>query len=195
MLGRAKAVKSKNLLTELECKKQNKVINNELIKESKESIIELKSQLIQENKTIDFSNNLLKYNNENIKFFNYNNNIYFKAKDIALLLEYKDTDDSIRDHVDNYDKFNKNYFLKNDPGEIPGSSNNTNKMNKYTEINSLLKSEHPNTIFINESGLYSLIFGSKKTEAHEFKHWVTSQVLPSIRKNGYYKTRVVKYGL
>jgi len=44
-----------------------------------------------------------------------------------------------------------------------------------------------NFIFINESGLYSLISNSKKPEAKKFKHWVTSEVLPSIRKQGYYK--------
>ena len=41
---------------------------------------------------------------------------------------------------------------------------------------------------INESGLYSLIFGSKLPKAKEFKHWVTSEVLPSIRKHGMYAT-------
>ena len=39
---------------------------------------------------------------------------------------------------------------------------------------------------INESGVYSLIFGSKLPKAKKFKHWVTSEVLPSIRKNGGY---------
>ena len=42
----------------------------------------------------------------------------------------------------------------------------------------------PQTKFINESGFYTLIFGSKKPEAESFKHWVTSEVLPSIRKTG-----------
>lgn len=41
---------------------------------------------------------------------------------------------------------------------------------------------------INESGLYSLIFGSKLESAQKFKHWVTSEILPSIRKNGIYAT-------
>ena len=44
-----------------------------------------------------------------------------------------------------------------------------------------------NTIFINESGLYSLILSSKLSSAREFKRWVTSEVLPSIRKSGSYK--------
>lgn len=44
-------------------------------------------------------------------------------------------------------------------------------------------------VFINESGLYSLIFGSKLESAKRFKHWVTSEVLPSIRKTGRYSVK------
>lgn len=44
------------------------------------------------------------------------------------------------------------------------------------------------TTLINESGLYSLILSSKLPKAKEFKHWVTSEVLPSIRKHGAYMT-------
>ena len=43
-----------------------------------------------------------------------------------------------------------------------------------------------NTIYINESGLYALIFISSKPEAKQFKRWVTSEVLPSLRKTGTY---------
>ena len=43
--------------------------------------------------------------------------------------------------------------------------------------------------FINESGFYSLILSSKQPKAKEFKHWVTSKVLPSIRKYGYYDSK------
>ena len=46
------------------------------------------------------------------------------------------------------------------------------------------------TTFINESGVYSLIFSSKQERAKEFKHWVTSEVLPSIRKTGQYNANV-----
>jgi len=45
----------------------------------------------------------------------------------------------------------------------------------------------PNTLFINESGLYSLILSSKLPQAKAFKRWVTSEVLPQIRKTGGYK--------
>ena len=46
-----------------------------------------------------------------------------------------------------------------------------------------------NTIYINESGLYALIFGSKKKEANLFKTWVCSEILPSIKKHGAYITK------
>lgn len=46
---------------------------------------------------------------------------------------------------------------------------------------------HPQTKFTNESGLYALIFNSKLKKAKEFKHWVTSEVLPSLRKTGKYE--------
>ena len=49
-----------------------------------------------------------------------------------------------------------------------------------------LKNEHKSAIFINESGLYSLILQSKLESAKEFKRWVTKNVLPSIRKTGMY---------
>jgi predicted GIY-YIG superfamily endonuclease len=49
-----------------------------------------------------------------------------------------------------------------------------------------LEREDPKTVFINESGFYSLILASKKDEAIKFKDWVTSKVLPSIRKTGSY---------
>lgn len=48
------------------------------------------------------------------------------------------------------------------------------------------KNDFMDKIFVNESGLYCLIFGSKLPKAKEFKHWVTSEVLPSIRRHGGY---------
>ena len=56
------------------------------------------------------------------------------------------------------------------------------------KTNLSLASDHPQTIYINESGLYALVLSSKMPEAKDnFKHWVTSEVLPSIRKTGEYK--------
>ena len=90
-------------------------------------------------------------------------NIWFLGKDIAKILGYSDTDQAIRKHVDEQDKYKG-------PVETTG----------YSKIG------RP-PIFINESGFYSLVLSSKLETAKKFKKWVTSQVLPSIRKFGYYK--------
>ena len=90
------------------------------------------------------------------------NNIWFRGRDIANILEYKNAYQALRIHVENEDK---TIVLKN--------STMHNREYKAT--------------YINESGFYSLILSSKKPEAKEFKHWVTSKVLPSIRKYGQYK--------
>lgn len=65
------------------------------------------------------------------------------------------------------------------------SRSSTNRCNSFS--NRLSKSSRQMYV-INESGLYSLIFGSKLESAQKFKHWVTSEILPSIRKNGIYAT-------
>ena len=93
---------------------------------------------------------------------------WFKAKDVATALKYKDTDDAIRVHVADDDKRTQGSLILN-PGVSPG-----------------LKGNWKNAKYINESGLYCLIFGSKMEEAKVFKHWVTREVLPAIRKTGSY---------
>lgn len=84
---------------------------------------------------------------------------WFVGKDVAEALGYERTADAIRQHVEEDDK---------GVGEIP-TPGGKQKMT-----------------IISESGLYALIFGSKLESAKRFKHWVTSEVLPSIRKNGFY---------
>lgn len=86
---------------------------------------------------------------------------WFVGKDIAEILKYQRTADAISSHVDDEDK---------GVGKIqtPGG------MQKV--------------ILINESGLYSLILSSKLPNAKKFKHWVTSEVLPAIRRHGAYMT-------
>lgn len=86
--------------------------------------------------------------------------IWFVGVDVAKILGYKNSRDAIAKHVDEEDK---NTVAIHDG--IPGN---------------------PNKIIINESGLYSLIFGSQLPEAKKFTRWVTSEVLPSIRKTGIY---------
>lgn len=84
---------------------------------------------------------------------------WFVAKDIAEKLGYSNPQKAVRNHVDDEDKG------VNEMG-TPGGKQNI--------------------IIINESGLYSLILKSKLPEAKQFKRWVTSEVLPSIRKDGGY---------
>jgi len=84
---------------------------------------------------------------------------WFVGKDVATALGYSDTFGALKKHVDAADKQN----CQNDSFDTPRGMT-----------------------IINESGLYSLILSSKLPSAKEFKHWVTSEVLPSIRKNGAY---------
>ena len=88
-----------------------------------------------------------------------NDEPWFVGKDVASVLGYLNTQKAIRDHVDDEDRLGERIVLSGQ-----------NRM----------------TIFINESGLYSLILSSKLPQAKEFKRWVTSEVLPQIRKTGGY---------
>ena len=94
--------------------------------------------------------------------------IWFRSKDIAKALGYEKTRNAIFKHVNDDDKS----ILED--------------LRRGPQIRAPFKNEQGGSIFINESGLYSLIFGSKLESAKEFKRWVTSQVLPSIRKTGRY---------
>ena len=85
---------------------------------------------------------------------------YFVGKDVAEILGYERTTKAIRDHVDD-----------EDVDEIP-IQDSIGRMQ--------------NTPLINESGLYSLILSSKLPAAKRFKRWVTSEVLPAIRRHGLY---------
>lgn len=84
---------------------------------------------------------------------------WFVGKDVAEILGYKDTSDAMKKHVDIEDKLTRRFA---DSGQ-----------NREMYI-------------INESGLYSLILSSKMPKAKEFKRWVTSEVIPAIRKTGGY---------
>ena len=87
-------------------------------------------------------------------------NVWFCEEDVAKILGYKDTNQAIRKHVDYEDQ-------KSWPVET------TAQVRWCT--------------FLNESGFYSLVLSSKLETAKKFKNWITSEVLPSIRKFGYYK--------
>ena len=92
-----------------------------------------------------------------------NDEPWFVGKDVAEALGYSNTRDALATHVADEDK--------------------------NTVVISDGKRGNPNQTVINESGLYALIFGSKLESAKRFKHWVTSDVLPSIRKTGNYQAQ------
>ena len=102
---------------------------------------------------------------------------YFVAKDATRVLGYKNTTQALNDRVDDEDKISK---LVN-KSQI---SENDNFVNDSQRI--------VNADLINESGLYSLILSSKMPNAKRFKRWVTSEVLPAIRKHGAYMTKEMK---
>ncbi len=87
------------------------------------------------------------------------------------------------------------YFVGNDIATSLGYAKPRNAITQHVENEDALKWGIPDnqgliqdTTIINESGMYSLVFGSKLPTAKDFKHWVTSEVLPSIRKHGAYMT-------
>lgn len=85
---------------------------------------------------------------------------FFVGKDVAEILGYSNPQKALRDHVDEEDK------TLNDSFTVNGTKG----------------------VLINESGLYSLILRSQLPKAQKFKRWVTSEVLPSIRRHGMYAT-------
>lgn len=100
---------------------------------------------------------------------------WFVGKDVAGILGYKNPNEAIHDHVDSEDK-----FLRSERGR---------EMLKLFSSVKEMQDElgRQDNWFINESGVYSLVFGSKLESAKKFKHWITSEVLPAIRKTGGYQ--------
>lgn len=89
---------------------------------------------------------------------------YFVGKDVATVLGYAKPTDAIRKHIDDEDR-------------------GISKMETPSGVQEM--------VIINESGLYSLIFESKLDSAKKFKHWITSEVLPALRKTGSYQMRLL----
>ncbi|MGF1957251.1 phage antirepressor KilAC domain-containing protein [Enterococcus casseliflavus] len=101
---------------------------------------------------------IFNFEKNEVRTFLVNDEPYFVGKDVASVLGYSNTPKAIRDHVDEEDKTQNESFTVN------GTA----------------------LMLINESGLYSLILKSKLPNARKFKRWVTSEVLPTIRKTGSY---------
>ena len=97
-----------------------------------------------------------------IRTITINNEPWFVGKDVAEVLGYSNPRDALSRHVDDEDK--------------------------NTVVNPDGNRGNPNMTIINESGLYSLILSSKLPTAKQFKRWVTSEILPDIRKHGAYMT-------
>ena len=98
------------------------------------------------------------FENDNVRALEIDGIPYFVGKDVATTLGYTNPHKAIRDHVDEEDK----------------------------TVNESFRVNGTNLILLNESGLYSLILSSKMPNAKKFKRWVTSEVLPQIRKTGSY---------
>ena len=105
--------------------------------------------------------NVFKFHDSDVRTVLIDDEVYFAGKDVAETLGYKDTKNALKQHV--YDEDKMGWQIT-----TPSRGNQT-------------------VTVINESGVYALVFGSKLPRAKEFKHWVTSEVLPSIRKTGGYK--------
>lgn len=105
--------------------------------------------------------NVFKFHDSDVRTVLIDDEVYFVGKDVAEALGYNKPRNAIAMHVYDDDK-------------------------KDAPIQGALGGKQQMTI-INESGVYALVFGSKLPRAKEFKHWVTSEVLPSIRKTGGYK--------
>lgn len=116
-----------------------------------------------------------------IRALEIDNTPYFVGKDIAEALGYSNTKDAILTHVDEEDK---RIIQRSDFTTIE------NHIPKTVSPVNFVPADIPNRglTIINESGVYALIFGSKLPKAKEFKRWVTSEVLPAIRKHGVYAT-------
>lgn len=104
---------------------------------------------------------LFEFENQKVRTLKIDDEPYFVGKDVANILGYSNPNKALRDHIDAEDKRGERI--------VTPSGNQV-------------------TIVINESGLYSLILSSKMPNAKRFKHWVTSEVLPTIRKHGAYMT-------
>ena len=111
-----------------------------------------------------------KFGDKQLRVFGTIEEPWFCGKDVAKILEYKRPTKAIQDHVKSKYKIKFNELYENS-GVL-----NQDPLNKYEK----------NMIYIKEAGLYALVMKSGMEEAENFQDWVLEEVLPSIRKNGYY---------
>ena len=119
---------------------------------------------------IDLVKNIIQYNNQQIFVIDDGNEIWFSAISIAKALEYSNTNQAILSNVNKEDKKSFSTLFQYVKTKLPDNIQSS-------------------SIFINESGLYSLILSSRMNEAKKFKKWITKTVIPSIRKYGIYQVK------
>lgn len=107
---------------------------------------------------------LFNFENHEVRSLLVDDEPWFVGKDVAEILSYSNTRKALTDHVDDEDK-----------------------MDGVTIRDSIGRNQKP--VLINESGLYSLVLSSKLPSAKKFKRWVTSEVLPALRKTGQYQVK------
>lgn len=104
---------------------------------------------------------IFKFEENEVRVVESDDQVWFVGKDVADILGYTNPQKALRDHVDGEDKLTERIVQSG---------------------------QHREMTIINESGLYSLVLSSKLPTAKKFKHWITSEVLPAIRKHGAYMT-------
>lgn len=115
-------------------------------------------------------NNLMKFEGNDVEVFEFNGQVLFNPKHVAKILDIKNVNDNLR-------KMNKNQVIKLKNSDVGKAD--IRKINNAGEN------------FLTESGVYKLVFKSKKPEAERFSDWIADEVLPSIRKHGAYMTEDV----
>lgn len=136
---------------------------NDYIDATKEDVTE--EVIVEDNSNVQIFNNK---EFGSVRVITINDEPWFVGKDVAELLGYSNPRKTLGDHVDDEDKKIINH--------------------RVTKRDGIKKRGNPNIALINESGIYSLILSSKLPSAKKFKRWITTEVLPSIRKNGAYMT-------
>ena len=124
-------------------------------------------------------------------FIDNKQNVWFKGKDVAQILGYRDTKKAIKQHVSEENKIiqlissKAGGYVSPPPPQV--QQNETKGQKAGVDVSPPQVQQGRWYTFINEPGFYELAFSSKLKAAKKFRLWVFTTVLPSIRKYGYYK--------
>ena len=149
--------------------------------------------LLNQSNRIDLSNGIFRFMGQDASIIPDHENPLFLANDIAKILGYKDTTQSIFDHVDPDYKTTWGEIQKKLANIEKGGVELTSPFSNLAIIEKSIFSaistriyNQTKTVFITEAGLYELICSSKMEAAKEFKKWIFKDVIPTIRKTGSY---------